>query len=137
MREHTLDLIRRYYAAFNAGDMATFLGLLAEEVVHDINQGGREVGKRAFENFMRRMNLNYTEQVSDLVVMASEDGNHAGAEFIITGTYLHTDAGLPPATGQRYRLAAGTFFEVAAGQIARVTTYYNLRAWLDQIAPKV
>jgi ketosteroid isomerase-like protein len=35
------ELVQAYYAAFNAGDMPTFLDLLAEDVVHDINQGER------------------------------------------------------------------------------------------------
>ena len=39
MRTQTVDLISRYYAAFNAGDMAAFLALLADDVEHDINQG--------------------------------------------------------------------------------------------------
>ena len=30
--------------AFNAGDMPGFLALLSEDVIHDINQGGREIG---------------------------------------------------------------------------------------------
>ena len=40
----TTDLIDAYYAAFNAGDMDIFLELLTEDVVHDINQGERQVG---------------------------------------------------------------------------------------------
>ena len=50
------------------------------------------------------------------------------------GTYVETDEALPPASGQTYRLAAGTFFEVQGGLITRVTTYYNLADWLAQIA---
>ncbi|MBV8614799.1 MAG: nuclear transport factor 2 family protein, partial [Acetobacteraceae bacterium] len=41
-------IVRAYYAAFNAGDEAGFLALLSDDVVHDINQGGREIGKPAF-----------------------------------------------------------------------------------------
>ena len=36
------ELVQAYYAAFNAGDMPVFLDLLAEDVVHDINQGERD-----------------------------------------------------------------------------------------------
>ena len=39
------SLIARYYAAFNAGDWEGMLACLTEDVAHDINQGGREVGK--------------------------------------------------------------------------------------------
>jgi steroid delta-isomerase-like uncharacterized protein len=67
-------------------------------------------------------------------VMADAAGTRAAAEFDVLGTYIETDAGLPPASGQTYRLPAGAFFEVKDGLIARVTTYYNLAAWLKQIA---
>ena len=126
-------LITRYYAAFNAGDMDTFFGLLHEDVAHDINQGQREVGRHAFERFMERMNRCYREQLSDIVVMANDDGTRAAAEFIVHGAYLSTDAGLPAATGQAYVLPAGAFLEVQSQRITRVTTYYNLPAWLAQV----
>jgi steroid delta-isomerase-like uncharacterized protein len=129
----TRDLIARYYAAFNAQDLGTFLSLLTEDVVHDVNQGGREVGRERFARFMERMNRNYREQIVDLVVMTSEDGARAAAEFVVLGTYLATDEGLPPAAGQQYRLPAGAFFELRDGKVARVTNYYNLQDWLRQV----
>ena len=131
--ENTRQLIAAYYAAFNRGNMAAFLELLTEDVVHDINQGGREIGKEAFARFMERMNDNYKEQLNDLVIMASADGTRAAAEFIVSGTYLNSDAGLPPARGQAYVLPAGAFFDVRQGKIARVTNYYNLQDWIRQV----
>ncbi len=133
-RTETAALIQRYYDAFNQGDMDTFLALLSEDVVHDINQGGREVGREAFAAFMQRMNRNYREQLVDMVIMASEDGSRAAAEFVVLGEYLVSDEGLPEAKGQRYRLPAGAFFEVKAGQVARISNYYNLNDWIAQVS---
>ena len=126
-------LITRYYAAFNAGDMDTMLGLLHEDVAHDINQGHREVGRHAFGRFMERMNRCYREQLSDIVVMANDDGTRAAAEFIVHGEYLASYEGLPAARGQRYVLRAGAFFDIRDGKVARVTNYYNLEHWLKQV----
>ncbi len=133
MTSATIDLIRRYYAAFNAGDMDTFLSLLTEDVIHDINQGARETGKAAFVAFMERMNRHYREKLEDITVMAAENGTRAAAEFTVLGAYLSTDEGLPPARGQTYRLAAGAFFEIRDGKVARVTNYYNLQDWIEQV----
>lgn len=133
MRTQAIDLIQRYYAAFNAGDMPAFLSLLSDEIVHDINQGRRETGRAAFAAFMQHMNRCYREQLVDLAVMASEDGTRASAEFTVLGEYLVSDEGLPPAAGQRYRLPAGAFFEIKAGRIARITNYYNLQDWVAQV----
>ena len=127
------DLIRAYLDAFNRGDRPAMLALLTDDVAHDINQGGREVGREAFAAFMARMDRCYRERLVEIVVMAEPSGGRAAAEFIVEGAYLATDSGLPPARGQRYRLPAGAFFDVAAGRIARVTTYYNLQDWIRQV----
>lgn len=129
----TTQLIEQYYAAFNAQDMEAFLALLTEDVVHDINQGGREVGRDTFAAFMRRMNTSYRERIVDIAIMVSADGGRAAAEFTVLGEYLKTDEGLPPASGQQYRLPAGAFFEVRDGRVARISNYYNLNDWLAQV----
>jgi steroid delta-isomerase-like uncharacterized protein len=130
----TVALIQRYYRAFNAGDGEDMLSCLAEDVAHDVNQGARRTGKAAFRAFAAHMERCYAEQLENIAVMATADGARAAAEFDVLGTYIETDEGLPPASGQTYRLPAGAFFEVRDGLIARVTTYYNLAAWLKQIA---
>ena len=128
-----LETIRAYYDAFNRQDMDTFLALLTDDVVHDINQGERQVGKQVFAEFMQHMNRCYKENLTDMVVMASEDGARASAEFIVNGEYLKTDEGLPEANGQTYVLPAGAFFELRDGKVARVTNYYNLNDWIAQV----
>ena len=128
------QLIKDYYAAFNAGDMDRFLSLLTEDVIHDINQGGREVGRAAFAAFMARMNRHYREQLSDLVIMVSTDGRRASAEFVVHGEYLSTDEGLPEAKGQRYELPAGAFFTIRNGKVARISNFYNLPDWIAQVS---
>lgn len=133
MNNNAQQLIENYYAAFNAGDMATFLGLLTDDVIHDINQGKREIGKAQFEQFMQRMNAHYREQLVEMVIMANAEGSRAAAEFVVLGEYLNTDEGLPEAKGQRYRLPAGAFFDIRDGKVARITNYYNLEDWIAQV----
>ena len=129
----SLQLIESYYQRFNAQDIEGFLALLSEDVVHDISQGGSEVGKSAFRAFLHKMNRCYREQVSELVIMASPDGARFAAEFWLDGHYLESDEGLPVARGQRYRLRVGAFFEVRAGQVTRISNHYNLNDWLRQV----
>ncbi|WP_395740267.1 ketosteroid isomerase-related protein [Prosthecobacter sp.] len=135
-QQQALELIQTYYSTFNSGDRKAFLALLTDDVVHDINQGGSETGRGAFEAFLVRMDRCYREQVCDLVVFANSDGTRGAAEFFIEGEYLATDEGLPPASGQRYRLRVGAFFDIAGGQVRRVTNYYNLEEWLRQVGAK-
>ena len=133
MNQESIKLIQNYYAAFNAGDMDTFLALLTDDVIHDINQGKREIGKDAFKQFMACMNHNYKEQLVDMVIMATEDGKRAAAEFVVLGEYLQSDEGLPAANGQKYRLPAGAFFDIRDNKVARITNYYNLNDWIAQV----
>jgi steroid delta-isomerase-like uncharacterized protein len=133
MTTDTADLIRRYYDAFNAGDIDGFLDLLTDNVVHDINQGGREIGRDAFRRFLERMNRSYREQISDLAVMTNEQGDRAAAEFTVRGAYLAIDEGLPEARGQTYRLPAGAFFEVRDSKIARISNHDNLNDRIAQV----
>ncbi|MBE2212193.1 MAG: nuclear transport factor 2 family protein [Xanthomonadaceae bacterium] len=133
----THDLIHAYYAAFNRGDREAMLTLLTDDVVHDLNQGPRETGKPAFAVFMQRMDAHYRETLADIAVMVNTDGAHAGAEYVVHGEYVSTDEGLPEATGQRYVLPGGAFFDVVEvdgeSRIARVTNYYNLEDWIRQV----
>lgn len=132
-REATLALVKRYYDAFNRNDIPEMLACLSEDVAHDVNQGGRRVGKAKFAEFCAHMDRCYAEQLTDVVLMASEDGKTAAAEFVVNGVYKATDSDLPPAKGQKYRLPAGAFLAIADGRITRVTTYYNLQDWIAQV----
>ncbi len=134
-RAATLALIERYYTAFNAGDWQGMLDCLSDDVAHDINQGTRQSGKAAFTAFLAHMERCYKERLDDIVIMASDDGTRAAAEFVVHGAYLATDEGLPPAAGQTYVLPAGAFLAVADGRITRLTMYYNLADWTAQVAP--
>ncbi len=132
-RAATEATVAAYYAAFNRGDNDGMLALLADDVIHDVNQGVRRMGKEKFRAFNARMAHCYQERLDDIVILTSADGKRAAAEFNVHGVYKNTDEGLPPASGQTYVLPAGTFFEVRDGKIARVTTYYNLTDWLVQV----
>lgn len=127
------SLIENYYAAFNSGDREALLELLAEDVVHEVNEGQAETGKEAFRVFLQRMDRCYRETVEELEIFTGPE-NRAAAEFYIRGEYLATDDGLPEAKGQTYRLRVGGFFEARLGKITRVTNYYNLRTWLAQVS---
>lgn len=131
--QESINLINEYYGAFNQRNWEKFFSLLSYDVVHDLNQGPRQVGTAEFRKFINEMNRCYSEQVVNLVVMANADGSRLAAEFVIEGTYLQSQEGLPAAQGQKYCLPVGAFFEVKAGKVARITNYYNLNDWIKQV----
>lgn len=129
-----MQVIRDYFSAFNAGDVPGMLDCLTDDVAHHVNEGQVRWGKPAFAEFCGHMSRCYRETLTELVIFDEHGGARAAAEYIVNGTYLATDDGLPEARGQTYRLPAGSFFDVADGKIARVTTYYNLADWLRQVS---
>ena len=129
----TESVIADYIARFNAGDLTGMLELLAEDVIHDINQGAREIGREKFQWFLANANRHYRETLEDVVILTSADGHRASAECTVRGQYLATAKGLPEATGQSYSLSVGLFFEIDDGLISRVTSYYNLEDWKRQV----
>ena len=128
------DLISRYYAAFNAGDAVGMLACVSDDVEHRVNEGGIRRGRAAFAEFCGHMGVSYREELRDIVIFSNDDGSRGAAEFIVHGTYLQTDPGQPEARGQSYTLPAGAFFDIRDGQIARVTTFYNLTDWVAQVS---
>ncbi|WP_428926417.1 ketosteroid isomerase-related protein [Marinibacterium sp. SX1] len=128
------DIVKTYFEAFNAGDVAGMLDCLDDEVAHHVNEGKIRVGKALFAEFCAHMSRCYKEELTDMVVFEGAEGTRAAAEYVVNGTYLATDAGLPEARGQGYRLPAGSFFDIKDGKIARVTTYYNLADWVAQVS---
>ncbi|HET9629273.1 MAG TPA: ketosteroid isomerase-related protein [Novosphingobium sp.] len=133
-RQATLALLDRYYSAFNAGNWEGMLACLSDDVVHDVNQGERQVGKARYRGFLAHMERCYRERLDDIVLMVNDDGSRAAAEFVVHGQYIATDEGLPAASGQIYDLPAGAFIETADGKITRLTMYYNLADWTRQVA---
>jgi steroid delta-isomerase-like uncharacterized protein len=107
---------------------------VAEDVAHHVNEGQVRRGKAAFGEFCAHMSRCYQEELTDMVIFAAEGGTRAAAEYIVNGTYLATDSGLPEANGQSYRLPAGSFFSLEGDKISRVVTYYNLADWVAQVS---
>ena len=132
-KENSVQLIERYYAAFNAQDNPAMLDCLGDDFVHDVSQGEQRHGKQKFEAFLNHMHERYREKLSNIIVMASDDGSRGAAEFDLEGTYLKTDDGLPEANGQTYSLRVGAFFDIQNGKISRVSTHYNLADWSRQV----
>ena len=134
MQQTIENLLEHYFETLNTQDTETLLTMLSDDVMHDINQGEREVGKTAFARYLERLNAHYREHIYDIEIMINKDGTRAAAEYTVLGVYLLTDPGLPAASGQTYRLPGGSFFELCDGKIARVSVHYNFQDWLAQVA---
>ena len=126
--------VQAYFDAFNAGNIDAMLECLSDDVQHYVNEGNIRTGKSAFADFCAHMSRCYKEELTDMVIFDAAGGARAAAEYVVNGTYLATDAGLPEAADQTYRLPAGSFFSLENDKITRVVTYYNLSDWIKQVS---
>lgn len=129
----TLALVQKYYEAFNQQNVELMLQCLHPQVEHDINEGSTEIGLDQFRRFLYRMNEHYQENLTNIHVMVDESGQHASAHFFVNGRYLQTDGTLPQARGQKYKIPALGYFEIQEGKIKRVSTFYNLKKWIEAV----
>jgi len=134
MSDSARATIEAYYAAFNAGDAAGMLACVTDDIEHRVNEGGIRRGRALFAEFCGHMGVSYAEVLDEMVIFATPDGTRAAAEFVVRGTYLQTDPGLPAAHGQTYTLPAGAFLDLRDGRISRITTFYNLADWIAQVS---
>ena len=129
-----LEIVKKYFTAFNEGRTKDMLDLLHPEVQHDRNQSNSVFGLDAFVKFMAHMDACYKEELKNMCYFVSPTAsNRISVEFDVHGTYLKTDGDLPKARGQKYVVPAGSFLEIKDGKIKRVTTYYNLPQWIELV----
>lgn len=131
--DRSTELVLDFYAACNRGDVASILALVSDDVVHDINQGKREHGKEALERYISSAIDSFRQSIRDVVVMTTQQGRRAAAEYVVDGRYLKTVAKRLPAHGQSYQLSGGTFFEINEGKITRISNHFNLADWQQQV----
>jgi steroid delta-isomerase-like uncharacterized protein len=131
----SLEIIKKYYDAFNHKDINAILALCTEDVINDPNQGDSQAGKDKLKAFLETAWAHFDETVSDLVLMANADQSKIASEYLVRGIYYQTKPGLFPSTNQKYEIYPVTVFTVKNGKIARMTRYYNTKKWLDMVNP--
>ena len=130
----TLEIVKKYYDAFNKKDWKGMLALVDTNVRHEPNQGEARTGIVKFTDFLQQMNEAYDEKLTDMVFFTEPSGSRVAVEFTVNGIYKKGDEGLPVARNQKYVLPAASFLEVKDGKISRITTYYNLPLWIRLVS---
>ena len=95
-----MRVIQTYFDAFHRGDVDGMPVCLSDDVVHHVNEGQIRVGRDAFAAFSAHINRCYKEELADIVIFGAEVGTRAAVRYMINGTYLATDEGLPEDRGQ-------------------------------------
>jgi steroid delta-isomerase-like uncharacterized protein len=130
----SLQIVQQYYEYFNQKNWQGMLSLLHTEVRHESNQSDVRIGIDKFNDFLKKMDECYEEQLTDMVFFTESSNQIIAAEFTVNGIYKKADDDLPPAHHQSYVLPAAAFLALKEGKVSRVTTYYNLTLWLELVS---
>jgi|CXWL01.1.fsa_nt_gi steroid delta-isomerase-like uncharacterized protein len=134
MTSSTEQLIAQYFSAFNHADWEGMLSLLSPNVVHDVNDRARQSGLEAFTEYSSQQKRHFLEVLSDIVIDVPGAGQRAIARYVVSGQYLATQTGLPPARGQRYRIPGESIFDVDGGHITRIISHFDEDKRLQQLS---
>jgi steroid delta-isomerase-like uncharacterized protein len=134
--KEAVDIVKKYYAAYNAGDAQAEAALMSESVLHESNQGKSTVGRKHYLEFSQSGKDSYKEKCTNIEYFTGANPENVLAESTVVGHYVKSVDGYPKAKNQRYQLRVVESFEVKNGQITRLSTFYNEQDWIRQISAK-
>lgn len=133
--DETRDLVRRYFEAGGADDLAAWDAICAPDMV--LHPGftapitGLEGVKQFTAGFHTAM-APHSLTIDDLVV----EGDRAAARWTATGTHsapLPTPAGTVPPSGKRVTMAGMSFLRVAGGRIVEERVQADALSMMQQL----
>ena len=125
-------VVTAFLEAISVGDRDAALALAADDVIFDMPDGRRVIGRDDLRLALAQRASHFHETLADIAVMTGD--GRAAAEFTLKGAYIAAEPGLPNASGQRFSLQAGAFFEFDDGRISRFSLAINDAALRRQLA---
>ena len=131
-----IALVTSLFEAFDAGDLDTAVGTVAEDFeLVDVAAGQTFLGpdgcRRWLATFRTALPDAWTETVSIFA-----EGDRVASEHIGRGTHTGpfvTAAGKIPATGRKVELRIAEFYEMREGKIVRLHAYYDSGTMMRQL----
>lgn len=135
-KEQSLATVRAVYDAFNAGDVPTLLGLVADDFeLVDVALGMTWRGQQGWGEWLQ----NWATSMPDAHIRLDSimaEGNTVVTEHTGGGTHtgpLGTPAGVIPATGKTLELKFAEFFELRDGKIKTLRAYWDTGTLMRQL----
>ena len=130
------DFVRRYAAAFSAGDPKAFAALYAPGATLEHPMAGRLEGRDAILSFESPM-FGAFSAIEWKAARVVEQGDWIAVEFTIGATNtgpMQTPQGPIPATNRRVTLSASAFFRLdASGSIEQERRYFDAASFFKQL----
>jgi steroid delta-isomerase-like uncharacterized protein len=120
-------------AAWNAHDVERIAAFYTEDCIkEDVALGTSTRGKEEMNALHRRVFEAFPDLRIELTSSFHTD-DWAASEWVMSGTYSHQLPGLPPATGRSFSIRGSSIMKLHRGRISRVSDYWNLLSFLQQL----
>ncbi|GAB4189661.1 MAG: hypothetical protein Tsb002_16890 [Wenzhouxiangellaceae bacterium] len=120
----SVDLLKRYYAAWGTGDADAVCGFFtADCVFEDLAFEARFQGRDGVREFARITYAGVPDFQVDPVSIIVE-GEQAAAMWVMSGTHAGDLPNLP-ASGQRFSVRASSIIRLRSGQIESMIDFWN------------
>jgi steroid delta-isomerase-like uncharacterized protein len=126
-------MMNDYLSAWNAHDVERILSFFTDDCVYNCTPMGKvSQGKNELKDFLSNM---FTEFPDAKIEMKSSfgTGDKGAGEWILSGTFAHSSNPAMPATGKSFSVPGVGINEYSGGKISRVTNYWNLASFLQQV----
>jgi steroid delta-isomerase-like uncharacterized protein len=122
-----------YLAAWNAHDVEKILTFFTDDAVYeDVATGKVSKGKKEIKDFLSSTVTSFPD-VKIEVKSGFDNGEQGAAEWVMSGTFTHSNIPGVPATGKKFSVRGASINAFKGGKISGVTDYWNLASFLQQV----
>ncbi len=122
-----------YLAAMNAHDVEKVLTFFTDDAVYDCMPRGKvSRGKKEIKDFLNSTNANFPDFKLEMK-SGFNAGDWGAGEWVMSGTFAHSDIPEMPATGKKFSVRGASIIEFSGGKVSRHTNYWNLASFLQQV----
>ncbi len=126
-------MMKDHLAAWNSHDVEKILTFFTDDAVYDCMPMGKvSRGKKELKDFFSSTFANFPD-----FKLEAKSGFSAGdwgaSEWVMSGTFAHSDIPEMPATGKKFSVRGASITEFRGGKISRHTNYWNLASFLQQV----
>ena len=133
MASDTEKMMSDYLTAWNTHDVEKLLSFFTDDCVYNCTPMGKvSRGKQELKDFISNT---FTEFPDFKLEMKSafNAGDRGAGEWVMSGTFAHSNMPGVTATGKKFSIPGATINKFSGGKISRVTNYWNLAAFLQQV----
>jgi len=126
-------MMNDYLAAWNSHDVEKLLTFFTDDAVYECTPMGKvSRGKKEIKDFFSSTFANFPDFKIEMK-SGFNAGDQGAGEGVMSGTFANSNIPGMPATGKSFSVPGVGINKFRGGKISRVTNYWNMAAFLQQV----